>query len=70
MNWMIKVMIGMLLMALLFVSLGMAVMRANEYRPTVTNIAVNEKSKSIEPTKDEKINAKKNEIIEKIKLNK
>jgi hypothetical protein len=59
MNWMIKVTIGMLLMTVLFVLLGMAVMRANEYRPAVTHIDINEKSKLIAPTKDENIEAKK-----------
>ena len=38
MNWMIKVSIGMLLFATLLIALGLAFIRANEYKPGIQKI--------------------------------
>lgn len=48
MNWMIKVTIGMLLLATLFIALGVAIIRANEYRPqTIKANIQNEAQKAV-----------------------
>lgn len=57
MNWMIKVTIGMLLLAILLISLGVVVMRANEYRPALANVdapKVLQEKASIKPIKEDK----------------
>lgn len=57
MNWMIKVTIGMLLLAILLISLGVVVIRANEYRPALTNVStpkVLQEKTSIKPIKEDK----------------
>lgn len=38
MNWMIKVSIGMLLFATLLIALGVAFIRANEYKPAMSKV--------------------------------
>lgn len=57
MNWMIKVTIGMLLLAILLISLGVVVIRANEYRPALANVStpkVLQEKTSIKPIKEDK----------------